>query len=204
MFRRTFLRHLVIVGILTACNERVSAQTADMPRLGRHYPLYFDFKQLLQCLFMPVDMKEFQKPMTLKEALERLEEQAARREEDFPVIVTVHAFDEFYKNDVRDLKVKFTGKPRWVTGARFLRLVLDQLPARDCALVVRDCFQITTLRDAQLRADTQFHLRLDHLVFRPIVRYCAGLAGLRVIFPNDFDSPIGGGRRGPVKDAAGP
>jgi hypothetical protein len=76
-----------------------------------------------------VDMKPFQSPMTIRDALAALYEQMAKKGIDCPMLIDADA----YRNkrpgiDVYSVPVKFSGLPRYIPLSRFFQEVCGQIP----------------------------------------------------------------------------
>ncbi len=92
---------------------------------------------------LQIDMKEFQQPMTLREALGLVNEKIAGQVPDFPTLVDVKAFEN--GAGVYDTQIKFPVFNRLALG-QVLDLLVNQLPGHDATYRVRKHWiEITTV-----------------------------------------------------------
>jgi len=95
-----------------------------------------------------VDMKDFQAPLTLKEALGLLAEKFAGRGKDLPILVDTGAFKEENPEgaSIYDTQVQFAPFPKKMMLATVLRLILSKVePANATYLIRRNFIEITTI-----------------------------------------------------------
>jgi hypothetical protein len=105
-----------------------------------------------------MDMKDFQQPMTLKEALGLIQDKINDKYKDddiLPILVDAEAFREEEGDNVVDVyntQVKFPPFPRRMKIMTALRVVLRQIPTRNATFVVRNGFvEVTTVKRANPR-----------------------------------------------------
>jgi hypothetical protein len=104
-----------------------------------------------------IDMKDFQAPMTLKEALGLIQDKlnAKFKEDDiFPILIDAEAFkaEDPDAPDVYDTQVKFPPFPRRMSVATALRLVLSRIQSPKAAFLLRNGFvEVTTAKEASLK-----------------------------------------------------
>jgi hypothetical protein len=106
---------------------------------------------LLRILSEELDIKNFQAPMHLKEALGLLMEKFDARGKELPIVVNRKAFRNNWKK-ITEAVIRMPYSPKRLTTADFLRLVLDQLPCDDAIYLVGPRYvEITTAREASLQ-----------------------------------------------------
>lgn len=104
----------------------------------------------------PIQMKDFEMPMNLKEFLAHLEKNFAARGKELPILVNVAALKEDVQDlpDPYDAELKFPEIPKRVTTATLLRLAISQIPTdppNNAALIVRNgAVEITSSKGASL------------------------------------------------------
>jgi HEAT repeat protein len=104
-----------------------------------------------------VDMKDFRRPMKLKDALCQVMEQMAAKGIELPILVDSEAFREDHGNaDVYDVTVRFLPRPAQMTVARFLEAALAQVGPDATFLVRRNYVEVTTSRRAWLEPPNFF------------------------------------------------
>jgi hypothetical protein len=93
-----------------------------------------------------VDLKEFQDPITLKEALDGLYDQLKNAGVELALVVNKEAFKRGGKDmDISAAKIKFGKGARKISVAQFLQAAISQTPAENAVLVyTSDFFEITT------------------------------------------------------------
>jgi tetratricopeptide (TPR) repeat protein len=98
-----------------------------------------------------IDMKDFQAPMTLGEALSLIQDKvnAKHKEEDaLPILIDAEAFKEENPDapDVYDTQVKFPKFPRKMSIATALRIALSKVPTNNATyLIRRNMIEVTTI-----------------------------------------------------------
>jgi tetratricopeptide (TPR) repeat protein len=98
-----------------------------------------------------IDMKDFQAPMTLKEALGLIQDKlnAKYKEDDIlPILIDAEAFKEENPDapDVYDTQVKFPPFPRKMSVAIALRIALSKVPTNNATyLIRRNMIEVTTI-----------------------------------------------------------
>jgi hypothetical protein len=150
MIRRLILA--LVCPLVLAAGPAPAAQPAKAAEKG---PL--KIRELAAVLDEIMDMKDFQTPMTLKEALGLLQDKlnAKYKEDDaLPILVDVEAFkkDDPDAPDVYETQVKFPPFPRRMSVATALRLALSGVPTKNATyLLRRGVIEITTLDAASPR-----------------------------------------------------
>ncbi len=103
-----------------------------------------------------IDMKDFQAPMTLKEALSLIQDKltAKYKDEDaLPILVDSEAFKEENGDapDIYDTQVKFPPFPRRMSIATALRLALSKVATNNATYLIRRNFIEVTTVERQTR-----------------------------------------------------
>jgi hypothetical protein len=104
-----------------------------------------------------MEMRDFQAPMTLKEALQLIQDKLIARYKDedvLPILVDAAAFkaDDEDSGDIYDAQVKFPPYPRRMTVGMALRVILSQVPTRTATFILRNgVVEITTEKEASLK-----------------------------------------------------
>jgi hypothetical protein len=95
-----------------------------------------------------IDMKDFQTPMSLKEALGLLRKKFATKGKDLRFQVDVDAFKEENPDtpDVHDTQIQFPPYPRRMEMAMVLRLMVSKIQPRAAYFIRRNSVDITTVR----------------------------------------------------------
>jgi hypothetical protein len=96
-----------------------------------------------------MDMKDFQQPMSLKEALGLLYEQLNADGKEWPILVDADAFREEYPDDpdIYETQVRIPPFPRKMSIGQVLRLALSKVPRNNATFFVYpDRIEITTLK----------------------------------------------------------
>lgn len=128
-----FAALVVVAGRTSGQNESVEQGQANtlMSRLGE-----------------PIETKDFQVPMALKDALGLFVEKLAAKGMEMPILVDSAAFRE-ESIEIYDTLIRFPPFPRRLTLATALRLALDQVPEKNATyLVLPTHILITTLQRA--------------------------------------------------------
>ncbi len=106
----------------------------------------------LKMLDEVVDLRDFQAPMTLKEALGLLQDKLNSKYKDedvLPILVDAEAFKDDNTPDIYETQVRCPPFPRRMTVATTLRVILSQVPTRNATFRLRNGFvEITTLKEA--------------------------------------------------------
>jgi hypothetical protein len=143
----------VVCPLLLAAGHGSAAQPAM--KQGEKGPL--KIRELAAMLDDIMDMKDFQPPMTLKEALGLFQEKLAAKYKDedvLPILVDAAAFKQAdpEAQDVYLSEVKFPPYPRRMTVGMALRLALSQVPTGNATyLLRRGVIEVTTLEAASPR-----------------------------------------------------
>ena len=135
----------------------VGGQTPDpikeQPKKGRNSP-----QHAVANLDFLLDMKNFQNPMSLKEALSQIMDQMAGGGQEVPILVDAEAFKEDNPDapSVYDTPVQFPPFPRRMRVSTALRLILARVTPPNATYIVREgTIEITTYtaarRDGLLR-----------------------------------------------------
>jgi len=108
---------------------------------GSATPAAAQARDLVRLLQQRLDMKEFQNPMRLKEALGLLQDKAAEKGYALPIMVNQAAFKEVSPDavDIFETEVKYPPYPRTMSVATALNLALSQGSA-EATFVVRNGF----------------------------------------------------------------
>jgi hypothetical protein len=114
-------------------------------------------RQVLAKLNDTMDMKDFQAPMTLKDALALIQDklQARYKDEDaLPILVNLEAFKTEPADSgeqIYETQIKFPRFPRRMSVATALKVVLSQVVATKATFLVRDQYvEVTTVTEASL------------------------------------------------------
>lgn len=127
---------------------RASAQTAELTA-----------RDIIRALQTPLDMKDFQNPMTLKEALgllhEKIEELGVLgKNVGLPIFIDQGAFQDDHPEapDIYESQVKFPPYPKKMTVASALQHALGQVPTGNATYVVRrGTITILTVKHASIK-----------------------------------------------------
>jgi tetratricopeptide (TPR) repeat protein len=98
-----------------------------------------------------IDMKDFQVPMTLKEALGLFYEKYQAKGKELPILIDQQAFKEENPDapDLYETQVTFPPYPKMMTMSTALKLALSQVPTSDATYLIRRSFiEITTHKRA--------------------------------------------------------
>ncbi len=129
---------LLLGGVLAG--ERATAQARDGDR-EKAKPTIADI------LEEQIEMKDFQLPMTLKEALGLFYEKMATRGLELPILVDTEAFKDGNADapDIYDTQVKFPPFPRRMSLATALRMAVSRIPTGNATYLIRgEHVEITT------------------------------------------------------------
>jgi len=105
-------------------------------------------QKISRLLEEPIEMKDFQLPMTLKEALGLFYEKMAAKGLELPILVDTEAFKDGNNDapDIYDTPVKFPPFPRRMSLATALRMALSKIPTGNATYLIRRNFiEITTI-----------------------------------------------------------
>lgn len=118
---------------------------ADKPtKAGSKEPTTRD---LLAWLQEPIDVTPFQKPMNLKEGLDKFAATFAAGGQELPLLIDREMFKEENPDapDLDDTQIQFQKSPRRMTADAALRLMLAKIPTNNATFLVRrGCIEITT------------------------------------------------------------
>jgi hypothetical protein len=146
MIRRSVLGFVCLLALLD-----VGPATAQPPARAANTP--WKAHELMALLNDIIDMKDFQAPMSLKEALGLIQDKvnAKYREEDaLPILVDVKAFkaQDPAAPDVYDTQVKFPSFPRKMSIAGALEFALGEIPGRPATYLLRQGMVVVTTLQA--------------------------------------------------------
>jgi len=144
-------------------------------------------QQLFANLQEMLDMRDFQNPMTLREALGLIYERFALKNKEMPILIDSRAFKDEQPDaaDFYDTPIKFPPIPREISTATFLKIALSQIPNDAKAeLLIRDGYlEITT----EKRTSTPYLLkekviaRIDNQSIKDIFQDLADKYGVSII-----------------------
>jgi RNA polymerase sigma factor (sigma-70 family) len=142
-------------------------------------------RELIAHLQEVIDSKDFQNPMTLKEALGLIYEKMATRGKELPILIDVNAFNEENPkgNDVYDTQVLFPPFPKTLTVATMLKTCIARITSAKAELVLRAThIEITTEKQAALPnlLQTKVLARFENRPVAAVVNDLAASAGISV------------------------
>jgi hypothetical protein len=142
------LRFLSLAMLVWLCHARPSAAQAGGPTAVDK------LKNLRAMLNETIDMKDFQAPMSLKEALGLIQDklnEKYNRKDALPILVDAEAFQEGpepLEADVYETPVKFPPFPRQMSVQTALKMTLSKIP-RGATFLLRNGFvEVTTPKRA--------------------------------------------------------
>jgi hypothetical protein len=147
-------------------------------------------RQLLAKLNDTMDMKDFQAPMTLKEALNLIQEKLQAKYKDadaLPILVNLEAFKGEPTDSgeqIYETQIKFPSFPRRMSVATALKVVLSQVVATKATFLARDHYvEITTVQEASLHRLLQQKVfaAFDRRPFAEAVEELSAPSGVSVI-----------------------
>jgi hypothetical protein len=148
------------------------------------------FQRLAKLLDTPIDLKELQQEMSLKEALEVLHDIFAAREGGgLSILVNADAFKEENPDapDIFETRIKFPSVPKKLPAAEALNFVLSKVPTNNATfLIKRDYLEVTTLArssPAVLLAARVF-ARFDKVPLEDALAELADQTGATIIIDN--------------------
>ncbi|MCI0457822.1 MAG: hypothetical protein L0Z62_12710 [Gemmataceae bacterium] len=115
-------------------------------------------RELVALLAEPIDVKVFQAPMNLKEAIDLLSRKAASKGKDLAFVIDRNGFRDENPEapDIHDAQVKFPPFPSRMSVGDALRGILRKVPTNNATFVVRPGFvEITTHDRANSRKGLQ-------------------------------------------------
>jgi hypothetical protein len=159
-------------------------------------------KQLRQLKLLQevIDMKDFQVPMTLKEALGLLQDKlnAKYGEDALPILVDEEAFKGADPNaTVFDTQVKFPPFPRRMTIAVALRVALSRIESAEATFLLRNgVIEVTTLHAAspQVLLRQKVFARFDRRPLAEVVEELSARTGVSIL----LDTQLGEKLKAPV------
>ncbi len=137
-------------------------------------------RDLFRWLEEPLDMRDFQGPMSLKEVVGKFTEVFARKAKQLPILVDVEAFREENQEapDVYETPVKFPVSPRRRTFGEALQFALSKIPTNNGTFLVRrGLIEITTTERASPAVLLQSKVR-PNFEKRPLAEVLNELADL--------------------------
>lgn len=125
--------------ICTGLVPRLAAQEGALPS-----------QELIRRLQTVIDMKDFQNPMTLKEAMGLVYEKFHARGVELPLIVNQKAFTGADANakDAYEAVVQYPPYPKTMTVATALRLALEKLPVEATYLIRNGQIEVVPVQEA--------------------------------------------------------
>jgi hypothetical protein len=147
-------------------------------------------RQLLAKLNDTIDMKDVQAPMTLKEAVDLIQDKlnARYKQEDvLPILVDTEAFKADPAESgaqVLDTQIRFPKYPRQMTVATALRVILSQIALQKATFLVRDQYvEITIAKEASLPRllEQKVFAAFDRRPFAEAVEELSAPSGVSVI-----------------------
>jgi hypothetical protein len=170
---------LALVALALAGPSAAQADGGSTPRAKLHH--------LRQMLNETIDMKYFQAPMSLKEALGLIQDKLNARynlEDAMPVLVDARAFIGSPKDpDIYESPVKFPPFPRQMSVAAALKVALSQVPSRNATFLLRNGFvEITTLKEASRERllEQKVFANFERRFLREALQDLAALTGVSV------------------------
>jgi hypothetical protein len=104
---------------------------------------------IIRLLDEMVDMKDFQQPMSMKEALGLLMEKFEVKGKALPILVDGASFRRENHTLIYDEQVQFAPYPRQLAMGQLLQLMLSRVAKRDATFLVRNgAVEITTKKEA--------------------------------------------------------
>ena len=96
-------------------------------------------RDIIRVLQRPMDMKDFQNPMTLKETLGLLYEKMQTQGVELPFLIDQKAFTvgNAEVGDIYETPVKFPPYPKRMSLASMLEIALSRIPSGDATYVIR-------------------------------------------------------------------
>lgn len=113
-------------------------------------------RALLTHMQRKIEMKDFQNPLILKEALQLFYEHSVHHHKiEFPILVDIEAFktEDPDAPDINETPIKFPPFPQQMPLATALRLALAQVPGGHATYLVRNgMIEVTTFEAASIRS----------------------------------------------------
>lgn len=161
---------MLLIGVSSASPKQV-----DMPS-----------RDLLRLLNQPLEMKDFQQPMTFKEFLNLLSEAMSLTGKEFPILVNTPAFRDEFPNaqDVFDASIKFQPYPKKMTFGAALKLGIDQIPSKNAVYIVRQGrIEITTLESTKTPRllEQRIAVRFDRTPLESALYELSEISGLSIV-----------------------
>ena len=160
--------------------------------------------QLRAALDEQIDMKEFQQPMTLKEALGLIQDKVNAKfkgDDVLPILIDAEAFKEENPDapDIYDAQVKFPPFPRRMKAVEALKLALLRIPTKNAAFLLRGQFgfiEVTTVKRASLKhlLRQKVFINFERTPLADAVEELSALTGVSVV----MDPRLGDKLKAPV------
>lgn len=159
-----------------AASAQAAASSAAAKEIAVQWPTAHDLTRLLQ---QPIDMKDYQAPMTLKEALGLFYDTfQTHRGIELPILVDQQAFkaDNPKAPGLYEAQIKFPPYPRHMKLVTALKLALSQVPGEEATFLIRDGYiEITTMRELSFEKRKQ-HLVIGRFEREPVLSVIVGVA----------------------------
>jgi hypothetical protein len=143
-------------------------------------------KRTLAILNEPIEMKDFQQPMTLKDALGLLTEKLEARRMELPILVDIEAFraENPDSPDVYETKVQYPPFLKKLTVGKIIGIALESVPTRNATfLVLADHIEITTYEAARVenRLQKRILASFEKRRFSDVMRELSELSGTTIV-----------------------
>jgi hypothetical protein len=174
------------------CAAVVSSAHAQVP--ARQGPRALDTTQLIRFMQETFDMKEFQQPMTLKEALAMFYEGFQRKGKEVPILIDQASFKDANPDapDLYESGVKFPVYPRQMSFAAALRIALSQAHTPATFLVRAGRIDIVAVDGLSLDKLARQKVVGDY-VREPVLSVISDIAdqtGLSIVVDNRIDDKL--------------
>ena len=162
----------------------VSALGSAQPALGQE-SARVTTQSLHQALAMEIETKDFQTPMTLRDAVQLFYEKFGAQGKDVPVIVDMGSFRQDHPDlaDLWQAQVSLHNTPKRLQFSRALQQVVDQLPAPASILVRNGAIEIVSRESTTLPVMLfqKVLTRFDRTPLSDAVRQLSETSGVSVI-----------------------
>jgi tetratricopeptide (TPR) repeat protein len=158
--------------------RKMRKEKYEVSSLPDDYKGRLEAKSVERLLEEQIDMKDFQAPMNLKEALGLFMEKFAAKGKDLPILVDTEAFKEEAPDapSIYDTNIQFPAYPKKMQLSTALRLALSKVnPPIATYLIRRNYIEITTI-DRQTREKVLRVYPVGELVI-PIAQNIGGFQG---------------------------
>jgi len=151
---RHIVRVVVALASVTLCAANVQDAFGDRQKVA-------ECTQLLRLLDEQVEMKDFQAPMSLKEAFWLLMEKFASKGKELPIIVEAAEFRKEHPDlEIYDQQVSFQPFPKRLALGKVLKMMLSKVTQADATFLIRDGAVVVT---------TEKETRLERLLQRKVI-----------------------------------